>query len=128
MYESITTILHFILYVTLLTVCMKRRRLGMLPLPAVIGPWLLAFISTLELAKLAIGEARFFNGIRHLIPATWFEHSDSSSLVPGFINYATIIGFISIIGMLLLAIGIFTLARQRTQEAIVAQRPHPQEP
>lgn len=126
--DHLTTILNFVLHVTLVTVCMKRRRHDILPLPALIGPWLMALVSTLSLTRLMVGEDRFNLAIRYLLPETWFGGEADLLSVSAMLSYNTVSGFIALVGLLLLSIGIFMLARQRTQEAIAAQQPYAEGP
>ncbi|MBK1828246.1 hypothetical protein [Haloferula rosea] len=127
--EPFITLVFFALYVALLTVCLKRRSRGSFPLTAVIGPWLMVFISTLGVAEMIIGEQRFEVILQTLIPDKWAaEPSYARSSLSVWLNYSTITGLINLAGMLLFAIGIFTLARRRTRAAVAAQQVLPETP
>ena len=89
----------------------------------------MVFISTLGVAEMIIGEQRFEVILQTLIPDKWAaEPSYARSSLSVWLNYSTITGLINLAGMLLFAIGIFTLARRRTRAAVAAQQVLPGTP
>ena len=118
----------FVLHVALVTVCMMRRRADFFPLPGVIGPWMMASVSTLSLAQLAIGDSRFQQILQRI--SEWCGFDDSSDPLSGpiYISFQNVISLISAAGYCLFAIGIYRLARRRIREATELAQSLPHSP
>lgn len=127
-FEHVETVLTFLLHVALVTVCMKRRSKGAFPITAVIGAWLMASASTLGIADLVIGSERLQAMFSQMLGWFGIQQDPDPFASPSLMNYFWMVSVLSLLGYLLLAIGIYRLAQRRMREAMTDPHRLPEGP